>query len=85
MGRSIWALCHACFLIHRTGPVKVTNGRPLQSPYDNKCDVYAFGVLMWECFHLSCPYSDTGLDMVRIPTAAANVRRMASTCSTCLN
>ena len=34
-------------------------------PYDRKCDVYSYGVLVWEMFHSCVPYMQTGLDQVK--------------------
>lgn len=35
-------------------------------PYDKRCDIYSFGVLLWEIYHCRCPYADLGLDQMQI-------------------
>lgn len=39
---------------------------PGSSPYNKRCDIFSYGVLLWEIFHCTCPYADTGC--VRRPT-----------------
>ena len=34
-------------------------------PYDRRCDVYSYGILLWEMFHSCVPYMQTGLDQVK--------------------
>ena len=58
-------LAEGCGTIQWAAPEVLKNIFGQKVMYDNKCDVYSFGVLMWECFHLTCPYSDTGLDQVK--------------------
>ena len=34
--------------------------------YDKHCDVYSFGVLVWEIIHCQTPYGNSRLDQVSI-------------------
>lgn len=43
----------AAHIVHKGSP-----------PYDRRCDIYSYGVLVWEIFHASVPYMETGLDQV---------------------
>eukprot|EP00282_Hemiselmis_andersenii_P023402 CAMPEP_0171996436 /NCGR_PEP_ID=MMETSP1041-20130122/125_1 /TAXON_ID=464988 /ORGANISM="Hemiselmis andersenii, Strain CCMP439" /LENGTH=725 /DNA_ID=CAMNT_0012649589 /DNA_START=304 /DNA_END=2481 /DNA_ORIENTATION=- len=35
-------------------------------PYDNRCDTYSYGILLWEIYHCRCPYAELGLDQMQI-------------------
>jgi len=39
--------------------VKINYKKP--SEYDKRCDIYSFGILLWEIFHCKIPYGDSGL------------------------
>ncbi|EKX50373.1 hypothetical protein GUITHDRAFT_67108 [Guillardia theta CCMP2712] len=43
-------------------PEVLWNLKGKKSQYDKRCDVFSFGVLMWEIFHCQIPYASTGKD-----------------------
>ncbi len=36
-----------------------------------RCDIYSYGVLVWELYHASVPYSDFPMDQVIVPARTA--------------
>lgn len=40
--------------------------------YDKRCDVFSYGVLLWEIFHCRIPYAETGFDQMQIADAVLN-------------
>mmetsp|Transcript_53909 Transcript_53909/g.109921 ORF Transcript_53909/g.109921 Transcript_53909/m.109921 type:complete len:705 (-) Transcript_53909:236-2350(-) len=57
----------ACGTVQWMAPEVLANFKtPGSSPYNKRCDIFSYGVLLWEIFHCTCPYADTGLDQMLI-------------------
>lgn len=47
-------------MIDEKNKIKVLNG----SPYNRKCDVYSFGICLWEIYCCDMPYPDLSFSEV---------------------
>jgi len=39
---------------------------PWQVQYDKRCDVYSYGILIWEIWHCRCPYAEHNCNQMQI-------------------
>jgi Ca2+-binding EF-hand superfamily protein len=51
--------------------------------YDGRCDVYSYGILLWEIFHCNIPYAETGMDQMQIADAVLNSNIRPSVSRSC--
>ena len=57
----------ACGTVQWMAPEVLQNfAKPGTSLYDGRCDIYSYGVLVWEIFTARVPYAETGLDQMQI-------------------
>lgn len=64
----------ACGTVQWMAPEVLQNFKtPGSSPYNKRCDIFSYGVLLWEIYHCTCPYADTGLDQVTVRDARRRV------------
>eukprot|EP00282_Hemiselmis_andersenii_P007834 CAMPEP_0114135026 /NCGR_PEP_ID=MMETSP0043_2-20121206/14484_1 /TAXON_ID=464988 /ORGANISM="Hemiselmis andersenii, Strain CCMP644" /LENGTH=698 /DNA_ID=CAMNT_0001228731 /DNA_START=32 /DNA_END=2128 /DNA_ORIENTATION=- len=60
----------ACGTVQWMAPEVLANFyHPGSTPYDKRCDVYSYGIMLWEIYHCSCPFAETGLDQMQIARA----------------
>lgn len=60
----------ACGTVQWMAPEVLANFyHPGSTPYDKRCDVYSYGIMLWEIYHCTCPYAETGLDQMQIARA----------------
>ncbi|KAJ1476012.1 kinase-like domain-containing protein, partial [Baffinella frigidus] len=56
----------ACGTVQWMAPEVLANLFGQKVPYDKRVDVYSYGILLYEIFHCSCPYMETGLDQMTL-------------------
>ncbi|XP_057447470.1 serine/threonine-protein kinase STY13 isoform X1 [Lotus japonicus] len=56
--------------VHASIPLKVLNG----NPYNRKCDVYSFGICLWEIYCCDMPYPDLSFSEVTSAVVRQNLR-----------
>mmetsp|Transcript_8201 Transcript_8201/g.27556 ORF Transcript_8201/g.27556 Transcript_8201/m.27556 type:complete len:131 (+) Transcript_8201:1901-2293(+) len=47
-------------------PEVISNMLGIRCPYNKSCDIYSYGILVWETFVAMIPYASTGLNQSQI-------------------